>query len=102
MADIHIPFRDDMKQAIADGRKTATSRTKRYGKPGDRFQVDGRWYELIRITRQELVWVARRYWKDEGMDSEENFWQVWKQIHPRKKISEYDLVWFHEFKACDA
>lgn len=97
MTDITIPFRDDMKQAILEGRKSATTRNKRYGKRGDTFTLDGQKFVLKYIHRMPLGVVARNLWMEEGCPSEEQFIKIWKQIHPRKGFVKHQMVFVHEF-----
>jgi hypothetical protein len=97
-SEISIPFRDDMSKAIIMGNKTATSRNKRYGKPGDIFEVEGFYFELIRVSHQYLDDVARSHWAQEGVSSEQEFIELWKEIHPRTGWEPDKPVWFHEFR----
>ncbi len=59
---IDLPFHNDMRIAILNGRKTCTSRTKSYGQSGDVFilQTDTpcieHTYELMYVDKQPLVW----------------------------------------------
>jgi hypothetical protein len=98
MAEIHIPFHDDMQQAIVDGKKTMTSRSKRYGHAGDMLQIRGHRYMLTSVYKKELGFVAKYCYQFEGFDSEAAFWVKWKEIHPRRNWPEI-IVWVHEFKA---
>jgi hypothetical protein len=98
MAEIHIPFHDDMQQAIVDGNKTMTSRFRKYGKTGDTFLVRGHKYEITGVYRQDLGKVAKEDYRLEGFDSPLAFVTKWEQIHP-KRCRMSDVVWSHEFKA---
>jgi hypothetical protein len=98
MAEIYIPFHDDMQQAIVDGKKTMTSRFRKYGEPGDSFLVRGHKYEITGVYRQELGLVATEDYRLEGFDGPNSFWIKWRQIHP-KRCRPDDVVWSHEFKA---
>ncbi len=97
MTEITIPFRDDMKKAILEGRKSATTRNKRYGKEGDTFMLDGQKFVLRYIHKMPLDAVARNLWMEEGCSSKEQFIEIWKQIHPRAGFIARQLVYVHEF-----
>lgn len=53
-----LPFRDDMTAAIRTGRKTATSRTKKYGEVGDVLATKAGPVKLTRILCIQLREVA--------------------------------------------
>jgi hypothetical protein len=98
MAEIEIPFRADMRKAIADGAKCCTSRNKRYGKIGDTFRIDGRTYRLTDVRRLSLYTVAQRCFGLEGVNSPQEFETLWADIHPRKGWDPEQLVWTHFFE----
>lgn len=102
MAHIEIPFREDMRQAIADGAKSCTSRNKRYGEIGDTFEVDGRAYRLTSVRRYSLGAVAARLFALEGTYSAKDFERLWVEIHPRKGWDPEQLVWTHFFEEVSA
>lgn len=103
MTAINIPFNDWSKNKLAEGIKTATSRNKKYGEPGDTFEVvlpDGRIikYELIAVTRKKLHEVRDKHYKDEGCSSPVEFVDVWVDIYPREGFNGAKRVWYHEFR----
>lgn len=102
MAEIEIPFRADMREAIVDGAKCCTSRNKRYGAAGDTFQIDGRTYRLTAVRRLALDTVAERFYQHEGVNSPEEFRTLWADIHPRKGWDPEQIVWTHFFKEATA
>ena len=63
---IRIPFRLSFAAALFSGVKTATSRTKRYGIPGDTFIVSGRKFVLTSVRLKKLRQVAHELWEEEG------------------------------------
>jgi hypothetical protein len=97
MSEIILPFRPDMRTLILQGRKTATSRFRRHGHPSDHFYVDGRRFVITEVRLKTLGWVASTFYKEEGFDSPDGFWQVWREIHPKRSDPEA-LVWVHIFK----
>jgi hypothetical protein len=105
---IEIPFRDDMRHLAMLGLKTATTRRKKYGEPGDWFELTGlstlykaaetRRYELVSVE-QMLLWKVRDFhFKEEGFASEDDFRKVWLEIHPSAGFQANWKVWFHVFK----
>ncbi len=97
MAEINIPFQEQFSEAMLTGRKTVTSRFKRYGNVGDKFSVFGARFWLIRVTRTDLVYVAEEWYREEGFQSTDEFYLAWKKIHPRRNILS-SRVWVHEFE----
>lgn len=95
---IRIPFRLSFAHALFGGVKTATSRTKRYGIPGDTFIVSGRAFRLLRVKAEKLSIIAREYWREEGCSSPDEFISVWQGIHPRKGWDPEQFVFLHEFE----
>lgn len=95
---ISIPFRPDFKEALLSDRKTATTRTKPYGKAGDRFWAVGALFELQDVSQVSLSFVAHGLWREEGLSSSEEFMHVWKQIHPLRGYDPDQRVWLHRFK----
>ena len=97
MTEIDIPFRPDMVQAILDGKKSCTSRTKQFGKPGDTFTVQGKRLQLLRIEQHILAYVARYLYGAEGCRSPQEFEELWADIHPRRGFVEDEAVFVHYF-----
>lgn len=100
---IKIPFNDWSKERLARGVKTATTRTKRYGKVGDTFSVifdDGSWriYEITKVKRTDLQTVMRYHYKPEGCETTNEFHKVWNTIHPHRLFDPDQTVWYHKFK----
>ena len=95
---VSIPFRVEMIRALFEGRKTATSRTKRYGIPGDTFVVSGQLFRIARVKCEKLSIVAREYYREEGFSSPSELIAAWKRIHPRKGWDPQQFVFLHEFE----
>ena len=98
MTQIKIPFNAWSKSRFITHGKSATSRTKIYGKIGDTFEVDGKIYELTDIQAQKLYIVANVYFNREGCNSPEEFIDVWNDIHPKKKYNSEAVVYLHLFR----
>lgn len=102
MTESEIPtlsFLDEFKPLIRSGRKTATSRPRKYGKPGDALRTPwGDTLALMSVHRLKLSTIAQTHYMEEGFDSPEAFLSAWKRIHPRKAVKPDGLLYFHTFK----
>ena len=98
---VSIPFKVRFREPLLNGTKVYTSRTKRMGKVGDTFQAFGATFEILSVEDVALHEVAR-LWKEEGCASEEEFKQVWREIHPRVGYNEYNRVFLHHFRKLSA
>jgi len=94
---VKIPFKPRFKEPMLNGTKTWTSRTKCYGKVGDTFEAFGYEFEIRKVTRRHLEWVAD-HWKEEGFTSKLEFIQFWIKLHARKGFLPIQLVYVHIFK----
>ena len=92
-----ITFRPQFREALLDGRKTATSRTKLLGNPGDRFRAFGATFILQDVRLVTLGLVARERWREEGARSQDDFKRIWASIHPRIGFRETYLVYLYTF-----
>ncbi len=78
------------------GRKTATSRTRKYGKSGDTFHIFGYEFEIYNVHKVKLSDVAASYWRQEGVDSPGDFMEVWLKLH---RVWNPNLeVYLHHFR----
>lgn len=101
--EVNIPFNEWSLERLADGRKTATTRSKKYSEPGTRFLVETKpgkiqTFEIISITKKKLMTVANEHYDEEGAESPQEFIDQWNLIHPRRKYQPMDEKWFHRFK----
>lgn len=94
---IHLPFQPQWRAAVLAGTKTTTVRTKRYGAPGDTFEVDGAELTLVEVETMPLAKARDAVWREEGMSSPEEFECVWTQNHPTRGFRGEDNVWVHRF-----
>lgn len=95
---VWIPFQDCWKDKMLTGRKTVTSRTKRYGDIGDTFQCFGAVFRFVDVSKQSLIHVETHLFDLEGCDSPEQFRRVWEQLHPRRGYIDRDRVYVHRFE----
>lgn len=95
---ITLPFREEFKDVLLRGRKTWTTRTKRYGKVGDTFEAFGQAFQLRGHLKMPLGAVAHRGFFEEGFDAPIEFIQVWCRIHPRKGYDPQQEVGVHCFE----
>lgn len=94
---IALPFQERWRAAVLAGTKTTTVRTRRYGAPGDLFEVAGVPFRLVAVESAPLA-KAREGWRDEGLVSPEEFEHVWTQNHPARGYRPTDTVWVHRFE----
>jgi len=103
MSQIDIPFNEWSIEKLTAGIKRATTRTKKYGEPGDIFPVKlnnglTATYQLDFVVQLPLWFIARYLHKTEGADIQKEFEDVWHGIHSRKKWTGHELLWYHYFK----
>jgi hypothetical protein len=95
---IHIPFREQFKEAMRTGKKTCTSRNEKYGDVGDIFGAFSKWFVLTEVRQEKLTTVAHFLYREEGFNRSSEFMDCWNQIHPRKGYVSEQVVWVHIFK----
>ena len=81
--EVEIPFNDWSKKRLRTG-KVATSRSKRYGNPGDTFVFDGIKYKIILVRQLPLWFIRDCLWGCEGAIAPWEFVTEWKKIHYKK------------------
>lgn len=95
---VKIPFLKEFKVPMLSGKKTATSRTKRYGQRGDTFKAFGAMFQIKDVSKMSLGMIANEYYLDEGFISDNEFVQCWRKLHPRKGYVPDQMVWVHIFE----
>ena len=98
MSEISIPFTPQMKEAVLSGSKTATTRTKQYGKRGDTFRLSNESFILTAVRRVLLGYVIYRFYGREGFNSPESFIEYWKKLHPGPAYIYHQKVFLHLFE----
>ena len=94
---VEIPFQPAWRARVIGGTKTTTVRTRRYGKTGDEFEVEGVPFVLIEVLSASLAQARDSVWREEGVDSPEDFERVWRENHPTRGFRPQDSVWIHRF-----
>lgn len=98
---VKFPFYEMFREAMLNGSKTKTARTRAFGKPGDWFQQFGATFKILNVSTCNLACVAKFEYKAEGLKTPEQFIEVWKKIHPRKGWVPSQVVKLHEFERMD-
>jgi len=82
---------------MKQGLKTATSRTKCYGDPGDWFKAFGGIFIIVNVHKLQLVDIAHLFYREEGFKTKEDFMAMWAKIHPRVGFQPDKKVYLHKF-----
>lgn len=89
MKYVNIPFNRKMVLASLSGQKRMTTRTKKYGDPGDRFILAGHEFEIIAVMKLPLKEVAQRFFRYEGFRSNVEFIEFWNKTYPKMSYEQY-------------
>jgi hypothetical protein len=92
-----LPFQPRWREAMLSGRKVCTSRSRRFGRPGDTFQAFGTGFELRAIERLPLLHVKDHLYLQEGCESPDEFQRAWNELHPRRGFVPEQPVYVHWF-----
>ena len=95
---ISLPFQPRWHPAVLAGTKTTTVRTRRFGTPGDVFEVEGVAFRLVAVEAMTLARARDLAWRDEGMDDPAAFEAAWRENHPTRGWRDADTVWLHRFE----
>lgn len=95
---IDIPFQPEWYNKMLSGKKTCTSRTKKYGNVGDTFNIFGATFKIVDILYLPLNFISHSLYKEEGCDSPDKFIEIWVKLHPRKGWVPTQLVYAHKFR----
>jgi hypothetical protein len=97
--EVKIPFQSEFKDRMLSEQKTYTTRTKRYGRPGDWFKAFGAFFTLIEVFEVHLNFVADTCYIGEGFDSRQDFIACWNKLHPNVTFEEKRdrTVYLHRF-----
>ena len=96
--NITIPFKSCWKDKMLSGRKTCTTRTKRYGRVGDIFEAFGEKFVIEKVGRHRLGIVMFGASYEDGFESSYEMKDFWKKLHPYRRYDEDMKVWAHWFK----
>ena len=94
---VQIQFRGQFKEAMLDGRKTMTCRTKRYGEVGDWFSAFDHDFSLTHVMRMQLGHVISDCFVQEGCSTPQELIEIWDQIHKKIGVVPEQIVWAHCF-----
>lgn len=94
---VEIPFMDEFQDRMLSGQKTATSRTKPYGKQGDTFDAFGATFRIRGVLKLQLKDIALTYFREEGFIKPSDFRDCWRKLHPLKGWNSYQEVYTHLF-----
>ena len=97
--EVHIPFEFDMRVLVLNGKKTCTTRTKRYGKRGDTFRVGDEIFVLTEVKRMPLEKIVNTLYKEEGFSNPEAFKEYLAKLDI--PLEPTTVLWVHRFKKCN-
>ena len=89
---------EEFEERMLTGKKIATTHTKKYGNGGDLFCAFGHSFQLTKVNKVYLQDVCSIYYTQEGFNSQPEFIDCWKKLHPRSGYQPEKEVWLHEFK----
>lgn len=98
MSEIFIPFKKEMKQAIFEGRKHCTSRTKQYGDIGDTFKLDDKKYMIVDMKIMRMADITLFLNTPEGFSTTQQFEEYLEKVIGLKWDANRPLFvhWFQE------
>ncbi len=96
---INLLFQSEWESAMLSGKKTATTRIRCYGYPGDRFEAFGRVFILTEVYPSFLDVIVTAHYIEEGFNSPLEFIEFWDRIHPNVIYLQRPgrAVFFHRF-----
>jgi len=96
MKQITIPFKARFGRSMAEGMKTRTWRTRRYGIPGDEFVHDGVRYQLV-VVEESVMGSVPEYYREEGFADREDAIRTLEEIFPQNGYQPERMGWAHWF-----
>ena len=85
-------------EATLAGRKTQQRRNGVYGYPGERFDLEGRTFEITRLFRETLGQMDDAAAQAEGYPSLEMYKDLILRMHKGMQWEADSKVWVHEFQ----
>jgi hypothetical protein len=97
--EVVMPFQPEFKESMLTGKKTATTRTRRFGRPGDWFRQFGHIFVLREVYELQLSRSIYCHYKEEGFDSPLEFRDFWNKLHPHIPYAQRPnrVVYLHNF-----
>jgi hypothetical protein len=96
--EIEMPFTGWARLQLEKGKKRCTSRRYQLGEVGDTFTVDGVVYRITSIEYLPLFQVRDQLFREEGVDSPEQFERVFHSQHQFWEWKEDERVYVHFFE----
>lgn len=93
-----IPFWERFKTDLLRGDKIMTTRSKKYGNKGDRFEAFGHIFEITCVKKLPISLIVNEFYEEEGFESPDEFIRVWEQIHPKVGYQPEREYYLHLFK----
>lgn len=100
--EVKIPFIPELEPKLAKGEVVMTSRTRRFGDPGDTFTIEYKkelyHFKILGVIRLELEVIAREFHEEHGFKTPKDYRNAWKGIHPHKGFIGNQYVTTHIFR----
>lgn len=94
-----LPFLPEFRRPVLEGRKTVTTRKRRYGSAGDVLETPwGARVVLVDVREVPLGVVAEVHFDREGCLSPRDFVEVWAKCYPEDVWDPDRRVFLHEFR----
>ena len=99
---VQIPFIPELEEKLVLGKVLMTSRTRRYGDPGDTFTIEylkrPHNFKILGVIKLELEVVAREFHEEHGFKTPNHYREAWKKLHPKKGFIGNKVVTTHIFR----
>lgn len=95
---VFLPFLPRFREPVLRGVKTITTRSKKYGEPGDVLRTPFGLVRLTRVERRTLAHVRDNLWREEGVTCPDEFELVWREIHSTRGFQPDDVRVVHHFE----
>ncbi|HEU4965680.1 MAG TPA: ASCH domain-containing protein [Bacilli bacterium] len=95
--DRMVTQKDDVAKVLS-GEKTATRRNGRYADIGERWQIEGRTFEVTNVYQQSLGEMTDEHARQEGFGDMESYKNYILSMHEGMPWVPQMKVWVHEFK----
>ena len=92
-----FPFKAEWEKAMKNGSKSVTSRTRRYGHPGEHFTAFGCIFKIWAVDKIKLGAVAKYFCSEEGCNRPSEFKEAWIKLHPKAGFKPEQQVYMHRF-----
>jgi len=88
---------EKMVTAVSDGRKSQQRRNGVYAYPGERFDLEGETFEVVRLEHQRLGDMSEEDAEKEGFPNLDVYRDIIIRMHPGMSWDPDHKVWLHEF-----